>query len=252
MNPLSPLTQQSRGKSNVRLAVISIIALHAVFFGGLLLQGCKPKTTDSGLAGGGTGSPTLTNDLPPFTPTNASPFGTDTSQPGLASQPLDSTAQPFTPAAPTNGVWGQSAWPPVEPFQPAPPAGTTEYVVKARDIPARIAKDHGITLSALMQANPGLEPTRLKIGQKLQIPPPAATSAASADPEAEKTLTHVVKAGDNLTKIAKLYSVTIKELRAANNLKTDRINVGQKLKVPSAAPVAPSAGGSDAGGLPLR
>jgi LysM repeat protein len=240
MNPLSPLAQQSKGKSNVRLAVISIIALHAVFFGGLLLQGCKPKTTDSSLAGGGGGPTTFTNDLPPLNQTNLPPFGSDAPPPGLAGQP----AQPLTPSVPTNGAWAPSTLPPVDSFVPVPPASTTEYVVKSGDFPARIAKDHGVALSALMQANPGLEPTKLKIGQKLQIPAPAAgggATAAGTEPGAEKTLTHVVKAGDNLTKIAKTYGVTIKELRAANNLKTDRINVGQKLKVPGGKP-APAPG----------
>src|SRR5436190_14779666 len=44
-NPLIPQgTLQatgSRGASNIRIAVATIIAIHVVFFGGLLLQGCK-------------------------------------------------------------------------------------------------------------------------------------------------------------------------------------------------------------------
>jgi LysM repeat protein len=49
-----------------------------------------------------------------------------------------------------------------------------------------------------------------------------------------------VKSGDNLTKIAGQYGISIKALRAANALKTDSIKVGQKLKVPAkaSAPVA--------------
>jgi LysM repeat protein len=252
MNPLSPLTQQSKGKSNVRLAVISIIALHAVFFGGLLLQGCKPKTIDSGLAGGGTTSP-LTNELAPLTPTNAAPFGSETTPSGLAGQPFGQPAQPLTPSAPTNTAWPPTTLPPVDSF-PAnpsnPPGGTTEYSIKSGDIPARIAKDHGISLNALLQANPGLEPKKLKVGQKIQIPAPAAPSggaAPGAEPSADKALIHVVKTGENLTKIAKSYGVSVKELRAANNLKTDRINVGQKLKVPAGKPAAAPADSGAAG-----
>ena len=50
-NPLIPQgtfqAQASKGASNVRLAVATIVAIHIVFFGGLLLQGCKrdPQTT---------------------------------------------------------------------------------------------------------------------------------------------------------------------------------------------------------------
>ena len=48
------------------------------------------------------------------------------------------------------------------------------------------------------------------------------------------------KSGDNLLKIAKANGTTVKALRSANALKTDRITVGQKLKLPAkaSAPVA--------------
>ena len=40
-----------------------------------------------------------------------------------------------------------------------------------------------------------------------------------------------VKSGDNLGKIAKKYHCTVKQLKSWNNLKSDRINIGQRLKV---------------------
>ena len=40
-----------------------------------------------------------------------------------------------------------------------------------------------------------------------------------------------VKAGDNLGKIARKYHCTVKQLKAWNNLKSDRIAIGQKLKI---------------------
>src|SRR5450759_3928434 len=48
-NPLVPQgslleQQKSKGKSNLFIAVISILAIHVVLFGGLLIQGCKPET----------------------------------------------------------------------------------------------------------------------------------------------------------------------------------------------------------------
>jgi LysM repeat protein len=44
---------------------------------------------------------------------------------------------------------------------------------------------------------------------------------------------YTVKSGDSLTKIAKAHGTTIKAIRAENNLTTDRITVGQKLKIPA-------------------
>src|SRR5947207_260229 len=43
-NPLIPqgsLERQSKGKSTVRIAIFTIISIHAVFFAGLLMQGCR-------------------------------------------------------------------------------------------------------------------------------------------------------------------------------------------------------------------
>jgi LysM repeat protein len=51
---------------------------------------------------------------------------------------------------------------------PAGPGG--DYAVKAGDTLNKIAKAHGVSLSALEAANPGVDSRRLKIGQKLAIP----------------------------------------------------------------------------------
>jgi LysM repeat protein len=58
----------------------------------------------------------------------------------------------------------------------------------------------------------------------------AEVAAAASHPQ---TL-YVVKSGDTLIRIAKAYGVTVKALKAANGLKSDRIIVGAKLKIPEA------------------
>ena len=45
---------------------------------------------------------------------------------------------------------------------------------------------------------------------------------------------YLVKSGDSLTRIAKTHGVTIKALKTANNLTSDRIVVGEQLKIPAA------------------
>jgi LysM repeat protein len=66
------------------------------------------------------------------------------------------------------------------------------------------------------------------------------TPAISA--ELSKINVHVVRPGDTLTRIANRYGTTVKELRVANELKADRIVIGQKLRVP-VAPSGPSGAG---------
>lgn len=58
-----------------------------------------------------------------------------------------------------------------EPTEP-PPTGGQTYVVQAGDIPETIAAQFGITVAALLAANPGLNPNNMQIGDVLNIPPP--------------------------------------------------------------------------------
>ena len=90
-----------------------------------------------------------------------------------------------------------------------------------------------------MDANPGVDAKSLQIGKKLHIPaqplptaaPTVGGSAIPESPNGEKLYT--VKSGDTLSTIAKSHSSSIKAIRSANNLSTDRITVGQKLKIPA-------------------
>lgn len=48
--------------------------------------------------------------------------------------------------------------------------GLQTYTVQSGDYPAKIAAKFKITTQALLEANPGVEPTRMRIGQQLVIP----------------------------------------------------------------------------------
>ena len=64
-------------------------------------------------------------------------------------------------------------------------------------------------------------------------------------PVEPETTIYVVQNGDYLAKISKKYNVTINSIKRLNNLKSDTVRVGQKLKLPGkldiVAPVAPAA-----------
>jgi LysM repeat protein len=93
------------------------------------------------------------------------PSGTDV--PSVTPEPTEG-AEPTEEPAPTEP-------PPTE--EPAPtntPASLGQtYVVQSGDIPETIAAQFGITVEALLAANPGINPTNLQIGQVLIIPPAA-------------------------------------------------------------------------------
>ena len=64
--------------------------------------------------------------------------------------------------------------------------------------------------------------------------PASSVSKTAATPVSHSSTVYVVKSGDTLTRIAKLHGVTVKAIISANDLASDRITVGAKLKIPSA------------------
>jgi LysM repeat protein len=234
-NPLVPQGTFADGavKSRTRIVVFTILAAHVVFVCMLLLQtaGCKRTPPE--------GATEAVNPPESFPPPNTNIFvpPTDLVTPTPPSNVVS------TP--PTNEVTPTPT--PTPPTPPTPPAGPEkEHVIAKGENFYTLGKKYGVGFKAIAEANPGVDPTKLKIGQKVKIPAPkakegapAGADAGSPAPAAAKAYT--VKSGDTLMKIAKTHGVTIKALRSANNLKTDRIKVGDKLKIPAkgAAPATP-------------
>jgi LysM repeat protein len=223
MNNPSPLLPQgsileqntkNKGRARVKIAVFFVLAIHGVGLLALLMQGCKGEK-DSALNQTETNTTYTATTQEPFTPTNAAVVLENTNPP--AANPNVPISVPATPEYP--GV-------------------ATDYVVKSGDTYVTIAKSKKVSVSALKEANPGVEPTKLQIGQKLHIPAPTAPTAQIANTGAPATDAntgdplYTVKSGDTLIKIAQDHKTTVRALRTANSLRTDSIKVGQKLKIP--------------------
>jgi LysM repeat protein len=232
-NPLIPqgslLEQKNKGRARVKLAVFFVLAVHGIGLMALLMQGCRQEKPVSDQP-----DTTATNPPPPMEATNP-PTAMDTNPP-----PVAATNPPVVPEV-------------AAPVPPPLPPTAADYSVAKGDTLAGIAKKLGVKTQALVDANPGVQPTKLKIGQKLHVPatanaPTAAPAAAAAPGEsaAVSEPLYTVKSGDVLYNIAKSHGTTVKALRAANNMKSDRIVVGQKLKIPvkaaasAPAPAAPA------------
>ena len=78
------------------------------------------------------------------------------------------TAAPATEAAPAEAAPSDT---PVPAPTGTPSSLGQTYTVESGDYPATIAAKFGVTLEALLAANPGIDPTNLQIGQVLVIPP---------------------------------------------------------------------------------
>jgi LysM repeat protein len=247
-NPLIPQgSLQGGGTSNVRIAVATVLAIHVVFFGGLLLQGCKRDTK--------TDEPTMAETNPPTTGLSYPPIDSNSLYyPSPSALPQDSTGtvaglpSERTNFAPVPEVGipmateaRNTATPARAPQSSALESGTIkEYTVVRGDSFSRIAQRQGSTVAAIRRANPGVEPTRIQPGMTLNVPIVGPGSSITSPSNGDLSGVYTVKPGDNLTKIARAHGVTISQLRAANDLRTSRVNVGQKLKIPTAASQAPA------------
>jgi len=116
------------------------------------------------------------------------------------------------------------------------------YTVKSGDSMAKIAAAHGVTIGALLRANPQIEdPSLIFPGQQIIIP-------GGAEPAVEPTGTPVfselyrVRSGDTMRKIARVFGVPLAALVAANPhiIDPDIIRVGQVVHVPPTSPTAPA------------
>ena len=104
-------------------------------------------------------------------------------------------------------------------------------IINEGDNFTNIASRHGVTVQAVIKANPAVDSNRMQIGQVLIIPSPEAKPPGPSVPEG--TLVYEVKPGDSLYAIAKEHKTTVKAIRKANDLSTSKIRPRQKLSIPS-------------------
>jgi len=116
---------------------------------------------------------------------------------------------------------------------PTPSPTPFEYTVKTGDYLSEIAKRYKTTVEALMQANGIVDATSLRAGTKLIIVQPPDYSATMAYE------TYEVQQGDTLFTIAADYGVSVSTIKEVNNLTSDKLGVGQDLRIPvgTATPV---------------
>ncbi len=177
--------------------------------------------------------------------------GCRTTKPPVVDEPLPPVVE--TPPV----VEPQPTIPVVDVPPPAPENQT--YIVRKGDSLSRIAVRHGVRVRELIELNQIADPNKLRVGQTLVLPPHAkaqagggnrVTGGSKATPTGGRKArtrgklnadgTYTVGTGDTLSDIAQAHKTTVSALKAANNLSSDRLRVGQKLTLPGAAAPAPT------------
>lgn len=102
----------------------------------------------------------------------------------------------------------------------SPSTKTYTYQVKKGDTLYQIAKKNNTSVAKLKKLN-NLSSNTLTIGQTLLIPS-----------SKEEYFIYIVVKGDTLYQIAEKNNTTIDEIKKLNNLTTNTLKIGQKLKIP--------------------
>ncbi len=119
-----------------------------------------------------------------------------------------------------------------------PPSGTIIHIVRRGDSLYALARKYGVNINQIRQLN-RLNSDLLQVGQKLIItqgntwttsPAPEETPEIGI-PQEDASLYHLVAPGETLYSIARQYGLSINQIKRLNQLATDQLQLGQKLRV---------------------
>ncbi len=228
------------------LKILGIVAgIHVVaFFLMFVSPGCRSTSPHS--------TPTAADTAPPATVTPTPVPAPAEAAPGVSVNLAPPAAVRYPPTRPGTPASTALQNQPPEDVTPA-----TTYTVAHGDSLTRIAHKFKTSVAELQRVNHLTSSSVLNVGQKLIIPgkapasvPGAAgaaggssapgTPGAGSETPAPGNV-YVVKPGDTLAVIARRIGSTSAELKRYNNLRSDYVQVGQELKLPSGPVPAPAA-----------
>lgn len=102
-----------------------------------------------------------------------------------------------------------------------------DSVIVVAQVPEQPGSAEGSRVSSSMQSS------QQQASQSQQRSQQRQQSTQQSSQQQSRPKVHTVRRGETLSSIAQKYGVTVSALRQANNISGDRINVGQKLKIPA-------------------
>ncbi|HOC06220.1 MAG: LysM peptidoglycan-binding domain-containing protein [Bacillota bacterium] len=105
------------------------------------------------------------------------------------------------------------------------------YTIQPGDTFFSLAQRFGTTVNAIQQANPGVNPNNLQIGQVICIP--------QAAPPACSGFLYTIQPGDTYFLLAQRFGTTVNAIQQANpGVNPNNLQIGQVICIPQAAPPA--------------
>jgi murein DD-endopeptidase MepM/ murein hydrolase activator NlpD len=112
------------------------------------------------------------------------------------------------------------------------------YTVQKGDTLENIARKFNVSVEEIKKANNIKDEKKIRDGTKLKIPTKKTNSKVESkktskkESKRNKKSIYIVQKGDALEEIAKKYGLTVKELMDYNDMKDEKIFVGDELKIP--------------------
>lgn len=158
-------------------------------------------------------------------------------------QPTTPVEKKPVPAQPAGGPSTASEAPKPVPKAEAEEEAPKKYVVQSGDNPWLIAKNHGVSLDALLRLNEIKDPKNLKIGDVLLLPEGVTSKNAPKEKTGPKAAAgpqsgdgwelYTIKSGDNPWTISKKLQVDHRKILSLNEgLNFRDLKIGQQIKVP--------------------
>ncbi len=96
-----------------------------------------------------------------------------------------------------------------------------------------IGQIYRIPMQEIEKVNPGIDPKRLQVGQRLNIPAPSEVHSTVGARESSRETIYVIRAGDTFDSISKLFHRPVSEIISANSyLNPHGLKIGQKITIP--------------------
>lgn len=125
---------------------------------------------------------------------------------------------------PDNLRIGQRICIPIKPI-PECPNGFL-YIIQPGDTFYKLAQRFGVSVDAIIAANPGVNPNNLQIGQRICIP-------IRPIPECPGGFPYIIRAGDTFYKLAQRFGVSVNDIIAANpGVNPNNLQIGQRVCIP--------------------
>jgi membrane-bound lytic murein transglycosylase D len=126
------------------------------------------------------------------------------------------------------------------PVSQLPQRAYVYHRVRSGQTLSTIARRYRTSVKAIMRANNLRSSHLIRAGQRLKIPTRGyrtATAAVSRGKQPPPSSgIHYVRKGDSLWIIANRYGTTVKKIQALNHLSSNRLHIGQSLKIPGFKP----------------